>query len=329
MLKELSSYENLGTPKYFWELTHLLHGENKRWNVDNIRQHFFNRSVEGKTVFDGCLPFAEFAKLILISKDGSVTLSPDFETYLLNEKYLKNKIIQALLETLKDDDMFHEIFCSETLSYDIIHRSIQINNSAFLSKYANFKHLLISFGFLIPHPDTKIRKLIVTSSYKKLFDSHALPEIKKRKIGIEEFEKNLAQKQIYGEEAEDFTLAYEKKRMLKHIKHKMIEKISTYDVSAGYDVISFDSILSTKIDRFIEVKSYSGKPAFYWSRNEIDQARIKRGSYYLYLVNRDEMNTEGYTPLIVQDPYETVYASSDWSKAPSVTYVTKIEATSA
>jgi hypothetical protein len=315
MLKELSRYENLGTPKYFWELAHLLHGESKSWNIDNIGQHFFNRSIEGKSVFDGCLPFAESTKLITISGTGIVTLSPIFETYILNEKYLRNKIVQTLFEALKDDDMFHEIFCSETLSYDIIHRSVQISNSAFLSRYANFKQLLINFGFLAPHPDIKVRKLIIAPSYKKLFDSYALPEIKKRKVGIEEFEKGLAQKQIYGDEAEDFVLDYEKKRLTGHLKIEKIEKISQYDAGAGYDVVSYDDLTSLEPNRFIEVKSYSGSPSFFWSRNEMDTARVKKDSYFLYLVDRSKVQFDGYKPLIVQNPHLNILENpAQWSK---------------
>lgn len=321
MLDDLSHYEYLGNPEYSWDVLTLLAMRDKPWTRADIDNYYYGKLVGGAAIFDGCLPL--LIRIGVVFEDGSLALNPDCEQYTRNVKYLKGKIIERVLLTLRDDEVFNEIFCPENLSYDIVYHSIQINNSAFRFKYSNFKNLLINFGFLAPHPDKKIRKLIIHSAYKRFFDKQILPEVKRRKIGIEEFEKSQAQKQIYGEEAEDFILQYEKGRMLKHAKQKMIEKISTYDVSAGYDIISFDSIASLSIDRFIEVKSYSGKPAFYWSRNEMDQARIKKDKYYLYLVNRDEMNKEGYAPLMIQDPYETVYVSPSWNKTPSVTYVTK------
>ena len=59
----------------------------------------------------------------------------------------------------------------------------------------------------------KFSLFIINSRYKKLFDKIILPEIKKRKIGIEELRKSLEQNNIYGEEAELFVLKYERDRL--------------------------------------------------------------------------------------------------------------------
>jgi len=52
---------------------------------------------------------------------------------------------------------------------------------------------------------------------------------------------------------------------------------------------------SVLLDKFIEVKSYSGDPYFYWSRNEVKVAETEKNNYFLYLVNRDEMNDIDYS----------------------------------
>ena len=204
---------------------------------------------------------------------------------------------------------------SQNISYDIIYHQIQIDSGAFQFRYANFRHLLLSFSFIQEHPDTAIRKFIINPKYRKLFDSNLMPEIKRRKIGIEQLEKMLAQKQIHGKEAEEFVLDYETRRLDGHHKIESIEIISTYDVGAGYDVVSFDSLESKIHDRFIEVKSFAGNPSFHWSRNEMERARERKNQYFLYLVDRTKMKETDYEPLVIQNPHEQVLHRNDlWEK---------------
>ncbi len=151
-----------------------------------------------------------------------------------------------------------------------------------------------------------------------------MPEIKRRKIGIGELEKSLEQKQIYGAEAEARVLVYEQKRLVSHSNFDQIERISEYDVGAGYDVVSFNDLDSVELDRLIEVKSFSGTPSFHWSRNEIDVARFKKDQYFIYLVDREKMNETDYTPTIIQNPYESVLANdTDWNKRVDSYFIVK------
>jgi hypothetical protein len=161
------------------------------------------------------------------------------------------------------------------------------------------------------HPTKEIKKYIFNSRYKKLFDKSILPEIRKRKIGIEELRRELEKKQIYGEEAELFVLEFERIRL----KNKVgIDWVAEYSVAEGFDVLSFHDIESIGNDRFIEVKSYSSKPYFFWSRNEMDIARIKADNYFLYLVDRDKMNQNGYEPIMIQNPHKNILANIIWIK---------------
>ena len=80
-------------------------------------------------------------------------------------------------------------------------------------KFSTFKQLLLDFGAIKTHPKPELSSFIINSRYKKLFDKTVLPEIKKRKIGIEEFRKSIEQQQIYGEEAEKFVLNFEFNRL--------------------------------------------------------------------------------------------------------------------
>ena len=304
MLKDLKSFDNLGTPQYFFELFTALNNESDTvWKIQDIEQMFFNKVFDGRTIHDGCVALATKIKLLTISDDDTVTLNKNFSGFLNSETQMANKFVEHLFITLKEDESFLGIFSSKFISYDVIYRSLQISNSAFSFKYSNFKQLLIDFQVIKIHPTPEIKKYIINSRFKKLFDKTILVEIKKRKIGIDELRNSLEQQQIYGEEAERFVLDYEEIRL----KNKEgIAWVAEYSIAEGYDISSFETIESEINDRFIEVKSYSGQPYFFWSRNEMDVARIKKLSYYLYLINRKRMKSSGYVPLIIRNPYKTV-----------------------
>jgi hypothetical protein len=311
MLIDLRAYENLGTPSYFYELLSTLKQSETNWLEKDLEKLFYNRIIDGRGIFDGCIYIALGIGIIKRDSTDFIIVEPLLNAYLNSEKQLCDKFVEYLLQALKDDLDFLKIFSSKNLSYDVIYHSIQINNSAFTFKFSNFKQLLIDFDVIRIHPTKEIKKYILNPRYKKLFDKCILPEIKKRKIGIEELKKDLEQKQIYGEEAELFVLAYERKRLNNKVG---IDWVAEYSVAEGYDILSFNTEKSISNDRCIEVKSYSNNPYFFWTRNEMDVARIKSDEYFLYLINRDELGNENYEPLIIQNPYLIVLNGIEWIK---------------
>jgi len=311
MLIDLKSFENLGTPAYFFELFTTISKSTSVWKIEDVELLFYNKIIDGKTIFDGCYTLAVRTNSLIVDSKGKISVNPVLISFLNSERQMCDKFIELLLLSLKEDDDFHNIFSSKNLSYDIVYRTVQINNSAFALRFANLKQLFLDFDIIRVHPTKEIKKYIFNSRYKKLFDKAILPEIRKRKIGIEELKKGLEQNQIYGEEAELFVLEYEKRRLN---NKEGIEWVAEYSVAEGYDISSFDNEDSIFNDRFIEVKSYSQKPYFFWSRNEIDISRIKSETYYLYLVNRDEMNRSDYNPLIIRNPFNAVLENPKWIK---------------
>ena len=314
MLEELSKYENLGSPQFFTELFTLLNGTETPWKDEHVRGYFYNKIVGNSSVFDGCLPLAKSIGAVTIDSDGHILLNPSLIPALVSENYLSKMLLGMLIISLKDDDVFHEIFCSKHMSFDIIYKSIQIDGAAFRFRYANFRHLLLDLNFLQPHPDAHIKKYIINGKYKKLFDQEVMPEIKRRKLGIDQLELLLEKNRIQGEEAEKFVLAYERRRLAAHHQVGNINIISSYDVMAGYDVASYESIVSSEIDRFIEVKSFTSFSSFHWSRNEIDVARLRRDKYFLYLVDRNMTKDLNYEPMMIRDPYVTIMKNDEWLK---------------
>lgn len=106
--------------------------------------------------------------------------------------------------------------------------------------------------------------------------------------------------------------------------NKLPERISEYNVSAGYDIVSFVSIESLIPDKFIEVKSCSDERwIFYISKNELDVAKRKQDSYFLYLYNRKKRNFR-----IIQNPYKLLFESEEkdkWIMNPQIYQVKSLE----
>jgi Domain of unknown function (DUF3883) len=312
MLRDFRSYDNLGSPQYYFELLTTLNSNGiSIWTVKDVEQLFYNKIINGRRIFDGCLDLASRIEILHINEKEVITINKAVKDFLFTEKQMSDKFIEYLFIALKDDESFYNIFSSQHLSYDIIYNSVQINKSAFSLPFSNFKQLLIDFEVIKIHPTKELNKFIINSRYKRLFDRTVLPEIKKRKIGISELKASLEKKQIHGEEAEKFVLNFETKRL----KGKDgISWVAEYSVAEGYDISSYEDENSIMNDRFIEVKSYVGTPYFYWSRNEMNISKIKGSSYYLYLVDRNQMHKVGYIPIIIQNPSINVLKNDKWDK---------------
>ena len=99
-------------------------------------------------------------------------------------------------------------------------------------------------------------------------------------------------------------------------KAKEIDWIAEYIINEGYDIASYNNESDEFPNRFIEVKSYEGLfPYFYWSRNEYTVAKQKKHEYWIYLINRLEMNNSDYVPLMIQNPFETILTKGEtWDK---------------
>jgi hypothetical protein len=312
MLKDLRKFSNFGTPNFYFELLIALNEKKEiNWRKSDLERLFYNRIIDGRSAYDGCIELA--IKIEVLIFDGNiVSINENLSSFLNSVNQVSDKFIEYLFHTLKNDEDFHKIFCSEYLSYDIIYKSLQISNSAFSLKFSNFKQLLIDFGVIKTHPTVEINSYIINSRYKKLFDKTVLPEIKKRKIGMEAFKKAMELKQIYGEEAEKFVVEFENKR-LNHKKD--IDWVAQYIVNKGYDVASYNNSSDDLQNRFIEVKSYDGViPYFFWSRNEYNVAKRKKEQYWIYLVNRKEINNDGYEPQMEQNPFEGILKNDNWDK---------------
>ena len=134
-----------------------------------------------------------------------------------------------------------------------------------------------------------------------------------------ELEERLADRNEIGKIAEKIVVDYEGKRLLINhciLESEQVEDISSIDVSAGYDVMSFDS-KSFDHDRFIEVKGSRGTEiSFIMSKNELDVARKLGKHYWLYFVGGVDIDTKtsSMEPQIFQDPTNTILSDEKFDQ---------------
>ena len=186
---------------------------------------------------------------------------------------------------------------------------------AFSLSAAIYRNLLIAINALL----IVNNKLSVALKYEKCFEKQC--SIANKKTIQDELLKQLEKQQIDGERAELFVISYENKRL--SCSGKTAKRISQIDVSAGYDILSYENGLSDEYDCYIEVKSYHGKPHFYWSDNERNTSKVLINHYYLYLVDVDRLSDDNYEPTIIRDPYNNLH-NDIWIIKPQNYFVCRI-----
>ena len=157
---------------------------------------------------------------------------------------------------------------TEAIHYNRERKAYVIERYGFSVSAALFRNILIQYKVLKESGG----ELVLNPEYESVFAEY------KRKQGtkksLEQLKKQLEQQELQGEEAELFVVEYEKRRLSQSAKKDSVMRISVIDVSAGYDILSYENEASAEYDRFIEVKSFSGNPHFYWSENEIETAKL-------------------------------------------------------
>jgi hypothetical protein len=130
---------------------------------------------------------------------------------------------------------------------------------------------------------------------------------KRRITSLLELKEQLDKQEQLGNEAEIAAIEFEKGILSLNSIDKAPERVSLYDASAGYDIVSYMASDSNVPDKFIEVKSCADESLqFYISKNELETAKSKRNHYFLYLLNR---KTNKFT--VICDPYTMFFESEE------------------
>lgn len=182
-------------------------------------------------------------------------------------------------------------------------------NDVFCFGLAVIRNLLISLSALIPDG----HNLVIGAQYESLF-SQALS--KGAKVSQPELLLQLEREREMGEAGEQFALHYELRRCpFGQSQMQRIKQVSIIDTAAGYDIISFHNEQSDA-RRYIEVKTFVGRPHFHLSTNEVNAAQLRGDNYYIYLIDYSKMGTEGYIPTLIQNPYKSIFVAGEWLAKP-------------
>lgn len=240
---------------------------------------------------------------IEVSEDV-VSISPIIAT-LLNDKDKLNDalIVSTVNQLFKENVMDSSMFC-----YDSVQFSYTFKNELLPLSLSSVRNVLISQGFLIPLRDTQGTRFHISPAYDALVAKHC--KERRKQLSLEQLKKQLERNELAGEKAELFVLECEKRRLGLPLSEK-VRRISEIDVTAGYDIVSFDSPQSREPDRFIEVKAVSSA-GFYWSKNEYEIAKLKGDMYYLYLIEIGSIDEQDYSPQIIQNPAVNVMDAEEW-----------------
>lgn len=233
-----------------------------------------------------------------IESDTIILKNKDISSFDCFVSFLEMKVIDFVLR--------ENIINLETISYDAPKDRFYIYKKCIQIKFACFRNLLLTLNIL---ENRTFNTYYISSNFVNFIQ----PYVKRKKIiSQEELLDQLNRQMEQGEAGESFVLEYEKKRLQGHYNIEAIKQVSIIDVSAGYDIASFNDLDSKKLDRFIEVKTYSGKPNFHWSSNEMDIAKLKSKHYFIYLVSYEDIGKDGYEPLIIQDPISFFECHLEW-----------------
>lgn len=225
------------------------------------------------------------------------------------------KVAELTLNYLLDNE-YVEL---DSISYDIDSARCIVKRSAFPLTVAVMRNFLIDAGMLV---DRSPAFYELNSTYELFFENSV--KVRKKVLSLEKLKDIQLAQEMQGRQAEEYVVDFEKRRLEGHMNIEEVKQISDFDVSAGFDIVSFESIESENIDRFIEVKSFHKSPHFFWSANEYAEAQLRGIHYYIYLVDMDHYLEKDYVPIIICNPSEKIMKESEWLVKPASYEITHI-----
>lgn len=265
-----------------------------------------------KLTFTSAILFFKYLRIIE-EKDGKIVLSENGKKIQESDNISKALCTICLSQMTNDN-----ILDLEAVYYSREINLYKIKKFGFSFEYSILRNFLIQYKVINEYKG----EFVLNSDYESIFAD--CKKSQKFIRSLEQLKKQLREKEIQGEISEQFVLDYERKRLGVSDKNNKIKRISIIDVSAGFDILSFNNNQSKDYDRFIEVKSYNGVEHFYWSENEIEKAKLYDDKYYIYLVNFQELKTPGYEPVIINNPYKNIFIDDSWVKEPTSYFIKHI-----
>lgn len=241
----------------------------------------------------------------ILFEDEKYFLSKEIVGCINDKTKLNNKLIEDSITTLYECNLIN----LDMFVYDADANRIRFKNELFPLEFSAIRNALISQGLFELERTSQRTIFYLAEKYTNIIRIRIKKQ--KKKFSLEQLKKRLEENELAGELAEQFVLNFERKRLPDDMKNE-VRIISSIDVSAGYDIVSYETSSSMEIDRFIEVKAVDREMGFFWSENEYEVAKLKGTRYYLYLVDLENIREENYEPMMICDPVNSIMKSDDW-----------------
>lgn len=312
-IEEILKYDNLGTASQHHYLFFEIFDQDASCPYEDLKIVFANKSIEYGLSFRGMIKLLVWLSVIELSSNKIITANFSPISHIAFEKHF----IKLILQKLNDSQMLKEFISYGDLKYDAEINKMIIKESCIPLKFSGFKKLLISYGFFY-YLKEATGSLIINENFIDIFENDLMPKIRtgtswaKSKLSIEQLKEILKLHEEMGNKAEEYVHEFERKRLVGHQLIERIMRISSWDARAGYDIVSFNDLNSSEINRFIEVKAFSNSLHFYWTQNEVTVSKRLGLKYFLYLVDLSKIEKVDYTPIIIQNPSSEVFESERW-----------------
>jgi len=320
MLEELLKHDNLGNEGEWGFVLFEALSPNQGIRVSELTRFCTSNMFSISRSIKGIISLLNFLSIVYMREDKLFLNNKTFEpkNFKSSTDYFQDThFFRCLFQKLNDTGLKEELFNGDNLKFSHTQNQFYVKSHLIKLDLFSIRNLLISLKFLEQDqivPD----HLFINSNFTDFFHETVVYEFhekqKSRKVPIDQLRKSLEQKDEAGKQGELFVLQYEQNRLKNHPHFNKIERIAEIYSNAGYDIQSFNDLDSFIHDRFIEVKSYKGEIAFYWSKNEVEKAKQFKTKYYLYLVDRALMNDDDYVPKIFQNPYTKIFRNDIWKK---------------
>ena len=277
-------------------------------NVSNIKRKYLERGSS----FDETLSLLEDLKIV---KNNSDELIPSKSFSLAHDSLdeFKKKFLPVLFSAngYISDELTNFLVNFQTENDKTLFKATELQKI----KFSNTRNLLLELEFISISADNTT--YFINPDFADLF----IKQFTRRKLSPESLKKKQSENESIGLLAENAVIEFELKRLADiSVLPSEIEHTSLDNVLAGYDIKSFEDCLdsnSKRIHRFIEVKAVSVDDyKFYWSKNEMQIAKVFGEKYYLYILPIGANNTFEFDKMIIKrNPFKSVYSNEhEWKK---------------
>jgi len=240
--------------------------------------------------------------------------------FLVNINLIKIKDNEIILFENSDTDLRKKII---ELIFKQPDYGVCIKN--YISNFTKDEQGLFSFkpNHLYNIETSSLRNLLISMNYIKnindaylIIDDSILTYTTATKFSPEQLKNRLLAQEQLGLSAEKIIFDYEKERLHNlGIKDKP-QHVALEDVSAGYDIESYDIIGGVQNSIFIEVKAVSQSNfQFHFSSLEYQTANRLKDLYYIYLLPVDHSQSSSFdinALLKINNIHENIFDNNNW-----------------